>query len=295
MSDPLRAFGANPDRHSFFIGIDSDGCAFDTMEVKHKECFIPQFIHHFGLAAVSKYAREAGEFVNLYSIDRGVNRFPAYLKTLDLLARRPEVGRRGVTVPNPEGLRAWIGRESRLGDPALMAEVGRSGDPDLALALRWSQAVNGAIGEMVRGVPPFPLVRESLAGLAGRADVMVVSATPGEALRREWEEHDLARHVALIAGQEMGGKAEHLRLAAAGYDRDRVLMVGDAPGDRKAAEANGVLFYPIDPGHEEESWARFHDEALPRFLAGTYAGAYMAEQLARFARLLPATPPWPVG
>jgi hypothetical protein len=23
----------------FFIGIDSDGCAFDTMEIKQKECF----------------------------------------------------------------------------------------------------------------------------------------------------------------------------------------------------------------------------------------------------------------
>ncbi len=28
----------------FFIGIDSDGCAFDTMEIKHKECFCPQTI-----------------------------------------------------------------------------------------------------------------------------------------------------------------------------------------------------------------------------------------------------------
>ena len=136
------------------------------------------------------------------------------------------------------------------------------------------------------------MVRESLAALAGKADVMVVSATPGEALRREWEEHDLARHVALIAGQEMGSKAEHLATAAAGYDRGKVLMVGDAPGDRKAAEANGALFYPIDPGREDESWARFHDEALPRFFAGTYAGPYMAEQVARFERLLPATPPW---
>ena len=31
-------------RYDFFIGIDSDGCAFDTMEIKHKECFCPQ--HH---------------------------------------------------------------------------------------------------------------------------------------------------------------------------------------------------------------------------------------------------------
>ena len=30
----------NPD-HEFFIGIDSDGCVFDSMEVKQKEFFIP--------------------------------------------------------------------------------------------------------------------------------------------------------------------------------------------------------------------------------------------------------------
>lgn len=44
-------------QHSYFVGIDSDGCVFDTMEIKHKECFIPNIIKHWGLQAVSKYAR----------------------------------------------------------------------------------------------------------------------------------------------------------------------------------------------------------------------------------------------
>ena len=34
---PLREFRKT---HEFFVGIDSDGCAFDTMEVKHKERFL---------------------------------------------------------------------------------------------------------------------------------------------------------------------------------------------------------------------------------------------------------------
>ncbi len=153
--------------------------------------------------------------------------------------------------------------------------------------------MNQAITEIVKGVPPFPMVRESLAVLKRKADVMVVSATPVEALVREWDEHDLARHVALIAGQEQGGKKELLALATTGrYEPDHVLMIGDAPGDRAAAEAVGVLFYPIDPGREDESWQRFHDEALPRFFEGTYAGAYMAERVAAFEARLPATPPW---
>ena len=59
----------------FFVGVDSDGCAFDTMELKHKECFIPNTIKYYNLQSVSKYAREAAEFVNLYSKSRAINRF----------------------------------------------------------------------------------------------------------------------------------------------------------------------------------------------------------------------------
>src|SRR5205085_10471008 len=46
-------------KHDFLVGIDSDGCVFDSMEIKYKECFIPNFINHYGLQGVSKFAREA--------------------------------------------------------------------------------------------------------------------------------------------------------------------------------------------------------------------------------------------
>ena len=291
--DPQSALRAFPKTREFFIGIDSDGCAFDTMEVKHKECFIPNFIKHMGLAAVSKYAREACEFVNLYSKDRGANRFPAYLNALDLLAQRHDVIRRQFTVPKLQGLRDWISRESKLGNPTLAAEVASSGNPDLVQTLAWSEDVNRSVAEIVKNVPPFPMVRESLQAIQGLADVMVCSATPGEALQREWEENGLASLVGLIAGQELGSKKEHLALAAVGkFESDKILMIGDAPGDRKAAEAKHVLYYPINPGQEDESWQRFHDEALPKFLAGTYRGEYMHGLVAHFESLLPTTPTW---
>src|SRR5262249_31728227 len=138
-----------------------------------------------------------------------------------------------------------------------------------------------------------PFVRESLESMQGKADVMVVSATPCEALIREWEEHGLRGSVSLIAGQEQGSKQEHLALAAVDrYPPERILMVGDAPGDRRAAQANGVLFYPIDPGNEDGSWQRFFEEALPRFFVGSYAGDYMDAQVARFEKLLPECPSW---
>jgi hypothetical protein len=278
---PLRDFQKSRD---FFVGIDSDGCAFDTMEVKHKECFIPNIIKFYGLAAVSKFARETAEFVNLYSQWRGTNRFPALTMSFDLLAERPEVSRRHFALPPLRGLREWIGRETKLANPTLKAEVAATGDPDLALALAWSEAVNRTVGEIVRAVPPFPFVRETIETMVDKADIMVVSATPGEALQREWEEHDLARHVALICGQERGSKMEHLQLATTGrYDKARVLMVGDD---------NAELFFPINPGREDESWQRLFEEGLPRFFAATFAGKYMAERVLEFEAILPEVPPW---
>ena len=51
----------------YFIGFDSDGCVFDTMELKHKECFCPAVIKAMDCQPVSKVAREVWDFVNLYS------------------------------------------------------------------------------------------------------------------------------------------------------------------------------------------------------------------------------------
>lgn len=97
----------------------------------------------------------------------------------------------------------------------------------------------------------------------------------------------------LICGQEFGTKTEHLQLATQGrYDADKVLMIGDAPGDLKAARANDALFFPVNPGHEEDSWKRLYQESLDRFFAGTYAGDYEARLLAEFERHLPEEPPW---
>lgn len=292
-SDPQSVVRAFPKTRDFFIGIDSDGCAFDTMEVKHKECFIPNIIRFYKLAAVSKMAREAAEFVNLYSQDRGINRFPGLIKALDLLARRPEVARRGFSVPKLPQVRDWCLRETKLANPTLEKLVEQTQDPELAACLDWSKGVNRSVDDIVHNVPPFPMVRESLLAIQGQADVMVVSATPCNALEREWAEHGLKGFTSLIAGQELGSKKELLALGAVGkYPLDNILMVGDAPGDLVAAQANGVRFYPIDPGHEDESWQRFHDEALPKFFEGTYKGAYESERIEKFLGLLPQQPPW---
>jgi len=278
-------------RQPFLVGIDSDGCVFDTMELKHKECFIPNFINDYGLQAVSKFARETWEFVNLYSKSRGVNRFPALLETLERLSIRPEVVARGVHVQIPAAVKNWVAAETRLGNPALEARVKETNDPELAHCLKWSKAVNKSVDDIVRDVPPFPFVRQCLETLQGKADLIVCSATPGAALKKEWHEHELDTLVAEICGQEVGTKKEILTNAAK-YAANHVLMVGDAPGDYKAAVANKCLFFPINPGHEDTSWQELFSTGINRFLNQTFAGDYQTRLLAEFEKLLPSEPCW---
>jgi len=293
MTDPAAPLKNLKKDKDLLVGIDSDGCAFDTMEIKQKECFIPNTIRFFNLQPIAKFAREAVEFVNLYSRWRGINRWPALIMVFDLLEERAEVRQRGVRLPDITPLREWVSRETKLSNESLRHEAERTGAPLLATALAWSIRVNADVAETVHDIPPFPFMRESLVKLAGMADVIVVSQTPYEALAREWEEHGVDRHVKVVAGQEMGSKSEHLALAIAGrYEPSQVLMIGDALGDLKAARDNAVSFYPINPGHEEASWKRFHDEALSKFANGCYAGDYEAALVAEFEGFLPSSPPW---
>ena len=275
----------------FLVAIDSDGCVFDTMEVKHKECFCPVTIRHFRLQAASRYARDAWEFVNLYSRLRGTNRFPALIAVMDLLRDRAEVQHRNIVPPVLNELRKWIRTESKLGNPAL--RMAASGSEELTDVLKWSEEVNRAVDAMVHGVPPFPQVHACLEKAAGLADMMVASSTPRSALQREWTEHGLARFVQVIAGQETGSKTEQLtNAAAAQYAPDCMLMIGDAFGDYKAARNVGACFYPILPGDEESSWERLLTDALDLFVAGQYRGPYEEARIRELRAVLPNNPTW---
>lgn len=280
----------------FLVCIDSDGCAFDTMELKHKECFCPAYINYFGLQPVSKYAREAWDFANLYSRYRGIHRLRSLLKALEVLADRKEVQEREFSVPVLQELRDYVAAGNPLSHAGLEAYLKEHPESqEIKRTLAWSINVNDRVGEMVRGVPPFPHVRQSLERLSEKADIVVVSATQQLALEREWGENGLLPLLSAVKGQESGSKKEIIASLKDRYEKDHVLMIGDAPGDREAAAANGVLFYPICPDAEAKSWAEFDAYYMERFLNLTYAGDVEAERISYFETLLPEEPSWERG
>jgi phosphoglycolate phosphatase-like HAD superfamily hydrolase len=288
----------NP-KHQFFVGVDSDGSAFDTMGIKQRECFCPWTIAYFGLQPVAEAARECKDFADLFSKTRGGNRHKTTKRIIsELLPNHPITKAKKFKVPQYPHYFTWVDDPSSLlSNDGLKQAIDKTTDQEakkeLEHVLAWSERVNWAIEETVKNMPPFPFVRESLEKIQKQADVIVVSGTPCEALEREWEEHDIAKYVEIIAGQEMGTKIEHLEYTTKGrYEKNHVLMIGDAPGDMKAAKANDALFYPINPGDEIKSWKRFHDEAFDKFIAGEYSGGYEEKVIAEFDALLPEVPPW---
>lgn len=279
--------------HKFFIGIDSDGCVFDSMEVKQKEFFIPNALKYFNLFAISKLVRETWEFVNLYSVYRGGNRFPAMIRVFELLAERDEIKEMGIRLPDLTALKEWISIETRLGNASLRKYYENHRDKSLEVVVNWSETVNREIGEWLHDIPPFRHAVRAIEKISNVADIMVISQTPLEALEREWLENDIRKYVRVIAGQEHGTKAEHIALAAKGkYNDEKILLIGDAYGDMNAAKSNNALFFPVIPGKEDLSWARFLEEGLERFVNGTYKGDYEGSLLSEFSKSLPDTPPW---
>jgi phosphoglycolate phosphatase-like HAD superfamily hydrolase len=263
------------------------------MGIKQIQCFHPEIVRHWGLEDAETELRQAAEFVNLYSKWRGQNRFTALLQCFTIFNRRPEVREHGVPLPEVAPLTAFVESGEPLTNEGLRAKVEVGEDAELARLLLWSEQVDRVVEEKVRNLPPFEGVRDALLFMGERADLIVCSQTPEGALVREWSQQGIDGLVRVIAGQELGTKADHLRMASEGkYSPERVLMIGDAPGDRVAADAVGASFFPVAPGDEAASWRVLSEEAFPRFLEGTYRGTYEDDLVAAFEGKLPATPPW---
>ena len=88
------------------------------------------------------------------------------------------------------------------------------------------------------------------------------------------------QNAAALTEFESGGLGQ----TGLGTDADR--------GDRDAAAKVDCCYYPILPGEEKRSWGRFKDEALGKFLDGTFRGEYQQMLIDEFNAKLPDQVPW---
>ena len=233
MKDKIADFQKTKD---FLVCVDSDGCAMDTMDVKHKEAFGPEAVNTWDLHHIKDHFLKVWNDINLYTKTRGINRFKGVVTTFEALEAE------GIEMPDISSFKKWTETTNELSDPSLERAIAETNDEQLKKALEWSHAVNRAIEEKLAGNDkPVEGAKEGLEAANNVANVAIVSSANGAAVLDEWTRHELAVHVDVMLGQEAGTKAYCIeQMKKFGFDNTHVLMVGDAPGDLDAAEKNGV-------------------------------------------------------
>lgn len=263
----------------FLVCVDSDGCAMDTMDIKHHRSFGPCMVEEWGLEKWSDTILPRWNDINLYTITRGINRFKGLITALS------EIDETYTKIEDIDSLAEWVEQSDELSNSALSRAI--EANPDavcLKKALNWSNAVNASIKLLPEEeIKPFEGAKAALAFAHERADVAIVSSANPGAVFEEWEKHGLLPHTDVVLAQNAGSKAFCIgELLKKGYSPNNVLMCGDAVGDMQAAEKNGVLYFPICVRHEKESWEEFVNVGFDRLMNGTYSGEYADKKKKEF-------------
>ena len=232
------------------IALDSDGCVFNSMEIKQREAIYPAFIQSWDLEDIQEIVIECYSHVGLYSETRGLPRFASLLKAVELLQTRSD----HPNIPTLTALKKLIQNNPSLNEADLKELLEKNTSLELKQIGQWNSLVNEKIAIAQKNIQPFENAKKAIPQLAARTTLVVVSTTPEAHLHEEWERTGLKQYTQDIFGLESGGKAETLAKLAKQYPREEMLMVGDALGDAEAANANTIGFFLIRPGDEENSW-----------------------------------------
>ena len=272
-------------KHDFLVCVDSDGCVMDTMNCKHFHCFGPCMVNEWGLEEWKDAILDRWNVINLFSMTRGINRFKGLAMALG------EINTQYKPITGIEALQHWANTAPALSNDGVAKAAAEATDADSKLifekALSWSKAVNAAIVELDENLKvPYEGAKEGLAAAHAFADVAMVSSANRDAVEEEWGKFGLLEHTDIVLAQDIGSKAACIaEMLKFGYDPNKVVMVGDAPGDSDAAEKNGVHYYPILVNHEKESWDEAIAVAFGKLQSGEYA-PYGAEKKQEFLRNL---------
>ena len=253
----------------YLVCIDSDGCAIDSMECKHRLCFGPYLVDVWRLTPWKDVILNRWNEINLYSLTRGINRFLG----LDMMLT--EVDAQYCHIDGLSSYSNWCKTADTFSNAAIQEQIEQGAHPIFRMVLDWSNRVNNGVEGIADSIKPFDGVKEILAEIHRDADIAIVSSANPQAVQDEWTRFGLMEHVDYVMAQDAGTKSDCIaKLLRMGYAKERVLMIGDAPGDQRAAEKNGVLYYPILAGKEKESWQQLRCEGYELYLSERYSGEY---------------------
>lgn len=255
-------------KKNFFVALDSDGTIFDSMNQKHKNCFVKPLIDIFNLENIKDDVENNWIKINLFSEKRGINRFEALILTFELLEKKTNFSLDYSAFADIKILKKWS-TQNKLITNKLIKDFLKNYNTNykgLKCALEWSLTVNKIIKKLSNKIKPMSGALKALNLLKEKADIVVVSNTPRKTLLREWKHNNINSKVLLIGGQETGTKSQMIDAATKNkYQKNKILVIGDSFTDLDASINNNVLFYPIIPSKEKESWNFFLNVGIKNF------------------------------
>lgn len=267
----------------YLVCVDSDGCAIDSMDIKHYRCFGPCMVEEWNLSTWNDEILKRWNDINLYTKTRGINRF----KGLSIALQ--EINNQYIKIEDLETLVNWVETTNELSNASLQREIEKNQESiSLKKALSWSNSINTKIKKLPEEeILPFEKVKEALSLAHIDADVAIVSSANLGAVLEEWKRHELLPHTDIVLAQNAGTKAYCIQeLLKFGYDPKDVVMCGDALGDMDAANKNNVNYFPILVRHEKESWEEFINNGFNKLKEGTFSGSYQEELINKFLKNL---------
>ena len=104
-------------KKEYLVCVDSDGCAMDTMDIKHIRCFGPCMVKQWKLEPWQDEILKRWNEINLYTMTRGINRF----KGLAMALR--EIDQKYCRIEDLDTLVKWVDTTQELSNDALKAAI----------------------------------------------------------------------------------------------------------------------------------------------------------------------------
>lgn len=262
----------------YLLCIDSDGTIMDTMTIKHEKCFGPLFLDVMNIQKHRDEILKEWLEINLYSKSRGINRFQGFDQICHFIEETYQTKIKGL-----KDFDSWIDSTKEFSVNSILQYQSKAEDFSLfEKALVWSKEVN----ESIKKLPPsqaFQNVDTILSEAKDKVDLVGVSSANKEAVIEEWTRLNIIQDFLFVGCQDSGNKSHIIKESLQkGYSKKNSLMLGDAIGDYQAAKENGILFFPIIPKREVESWQRLKKEGLPNLLSGKFDDDYQKKLMDDF-------------
>ena len=141
----------------FLVCVDSDGCAMDTMDVKHIRCFGPCMVTEWKLEKWQDEILARWNEINLYTMTRGINRFKGLSMALQ------EINEKYCPIEDLDTLTEWAANSPELSNDAvkramsLLIGIGSASRFSLYLGNREPESAARAAGNGISLMVNFPM------------------------------------------------------------------------------------------------------------------------------------------